>query len=58
MRVGFRMNDILNQNIGFQRNISSNFVTERTYNVIRRFWLVTFQWNFNKGPQKAEENDW
>jgi hypothetical protein len=58
MRVGFRMNDILNQNIGFQRNISSNFVTERTYNVIRRFWLVTFQWNFNKGPQKAEEDNW
>ena len=56
MRLGFRMNDILNQNIGFRRNISSNFVSERTYNVIQRYWLVTLHWNFNKGQQKAEEN--
>ncbi len=55
LRIGFRMNDILNQNIGFQRNISSNFISERTYNVIQRYWLVTLHWNFNKGPQKAEE---
>jgi Outer membrane protein beta-barrel family len=55
MRLGFRINDILNQNIGFQRNISSNYITERTYDVIRQYWLVTFQWNFNKGPQKAED---
>jgi len=56
MRLGFRINDILNQNIGFQRNISSNYISERTYDVIRQYWLVTFQWNFNKGPQKAEED--
>ncbi|MCU0387229.1 MAG: outer membrane beta-barrel family protein [Chitinophagaceae bacterium] len=55
MRLGFRMNDILNQNIGFQRNISSNFVSERTYDVIRRYWLLTLHWNFNKGQQKADE---
>jgi hypothetical protein len=55
MRLGFRMNDILNQNIGFQRNISSNFLSERTFDVIRRYWLVTLHWNFNKGPQKVEE---
>ncbi len=55
MRLGFRMNDILNQNIGFQRNISSNYISERTYDVIRQYWLLTFSWNFNKGPQKAEE---
>jgi hypothetical protein len=55
MRLGFRINDILNQNIGFQRNISSNYISERTYDVIRQYWLLTFQWNFNKGPQKAED---
>jgi hypothetical protein len=55
LRLGFRMNDLLNQNIGFQRNITSNFISERTYNVIQRYWLVTLHWNFNKGPQKAEE---
>jgi hypothetical protein len=55
MRIGFRMSDILNQNIGFQRNISSNYISERTFDVIRQYWLLTLQWNFNKGPQKAEE---
>lgn len=55
MRIGFRINDILNQNIGFQRNISTNYISERTYDVIRQYWLLTFQWNFNKGPQKAED---
>jgi hypothetical protein len=55
IRLGFRINDILNQNIGFQRNINSNFISERTYDVITRYWLLTLHWNFNKGPQKAEE---
>jgi hypothetical protein len=57
VRLGFRINDILNQNIGFSRNISSNYISERTYDVISRYWLVTLNWNFNKGPQKADE-DW
>ena len=55
MRVGIHINDILNQNIGFNRDIGSNFISERTYDVIRRYWLLTFNWNFNKGPRKAEE---
>lgn len=44
----FAVNDILNQNIGFNRNISSNFVSENTYLTLRRFWLVSFTWNFTK----------
>lgn len=58
IKLGFRVNDLLNQNLGFRRNVTSNFVSERTYNVIRRFWLATFSWSFNKGPQKAEEDNW
>ncbi|MBL0133526.1 MAG: TonB-dependent receptor [Chitinophagaceae bacterium] len=45
----FEVNDILDQNIGFSRDISSNNITERTYQTLRRFWLVSFTWNFNKG---------
>lgn len=45
--------DILNQNIGVQRNASSNFITENTYNTIRRYWLVSFTWNFTKNPMAA-----
>ncbi|MCC6761622.1 MAG: outer membrane beta-barrel protein [Chitinophagaceae bacterium] len=58
VKMGFSVRDLLNQNIGFRRNISSNFVSERTYDVIRRYWMVTFSWSFNKGPQKAEEDNW
>ncbi len=42
--------DILDQNIGFNRNATSNFISENTYNTIRRYWLVSFTWNFNKNP--------
>ncbi|ULQ57581.1 TonB-dependent receptor family protein [Flavihumibacter rivuli] len=44
------VNDILNQNIGFQRNASSNFITENSYNTLRRYWLVSFTWNFSRNP--------
>lgn len=46
----FSMNDILNQNIGFQRNAASNFISENTYQTIKRYWLLSFTWNFSKNP--------
>jgi hypothetical protein len=42
--------DILDQNLGFQRNATSNFISENTYNTIRRYWLVSFIWNFSHNP--------
>lgn len=49
----FSVNDILNQNIGFRRDIQSNFISENTYSTLKRFWLVSFTWNFttNKATQ-------
>ncbi|MFT3823450.1 MAG: outer membrane beta-barrel family protein [Chitinophagaceae bacterium] len=44
----FEINDILNQNLGFSRNASSTNITERTYDTIRRFWLLKLSWNFTK----------
>lgn len=44
----FELNDLLNQNLGFSRDIDTNNITERTYETIRRFWLVSFTWNFSK----------
>ncbi len=40
--------DILDQNIGFQRNINSNFISERTYDTFRRYFMLSFIYNFNK----------
>jgi outer membrane receptor protein involved in Fe transport len=55
IRLGVKVRDILNQNIGFRRDASSNYISERTYNVIRRYGLATLTWNFNKGPKKEEQ---
>ena len=55
LRIGVKVNDILNQNIGFNRDANTNYITEKTYNVIRRYWLATLTWNFNKGPKKEEQ---
>jgi hypothetical protein len=53
-RLRFSVHDILNQNIGFNRNINSNFVSERTYNTIKRNFLVTFIWNFSKNGKPMD----
>ena len=42
--------DILNQNIGFQRNANSNFISENTYTTVQRYWLLSFIWNFTHTP--------
>lgn len=45
--------DLLNQNMGFQRDIQSNFVSERSFNSIRRYFLLSFIYNFrNNGPKQ------
>jgi len=53
-RIGVQANDILNQNIGFDRQITSNFISERTYNSIKRYFLLTFAWNFSKNGKPQE----
>lgn len=50
----FSINDILNQNIGFRRDIQSNFITENTYTTLRRFWMLSFTWNFTKNNAQTQ----
>ncbi len=42
--------DILDQNRGFNRNISSNFISEERYSRISQYFLLKFEWSFNKMP--------
>ena len=49
-----KANDILNQNIGFDRNINDNFISERTYNTMRRYFMLSFIWNFSKNGKPME----
>jgi hypothetical protein len=46
--IKFGIYDILNQNIGFSRDVRNNYISERTYNTLMRYWLLTFTWNFTK----------
>ncbi|WP_276481310.1 outer membrane beta-barrel protein [Paraflavitalea pollutisoli] len=50
-RLRFSAFDILNQNIGFDRSINSNFINERTYDTFQRYFMLSFIWNFNKNGQ-------
>jgi hypothetical protein len=42
--------DILNQKIGYDRNTTSNYISERTYEVLRRYVMLSFIYNFSKNP--------
>jgi hypothetical protein len=44
------VNDILNQNIGFQRNATTNIITENRFLTLQRYWLVGIQYNISKNP--------
>jgi len=48
--IKFSVCDILNQNIGFRRNATSNFISEDTYTTVQRYWLISFIWNFTHNP--------
>ena len=49
-------NDLLNQNIGFNRTVNSNFVSQNTYSTIKRYFMLSIVWNFNKAGSPAPGN--
>jgi len=49
-------NDLLDQNKGFNRTINSNFISEDRYSKISRYFLLKFEWSFNKLPGGAPSN--
>ncbi|RYZ26473.1 MAG: hypothetical protein EOO10_15460, partial [Chitinophagaceae bacterium] len=40
--------DILNNNRGFDRIINSNFITEDRYQRVSQYFMLKFEWSFNK----------
>jgi hypothetical protein len=40
--------DLLNQNVGFRRNVENNFISQNTYSTIQRYFLLSIVWNFTK----------
>ncbi len=49
----FMIRDILNQNIGIQRNVYENTISQEQNDRLRRYAMIGFTWNFkNKGETK------
>ncbi|SMC72024.1 outer membrane beta-barrel family protein [Pedobacter africanus] len=40
--------DLLNQNSGFSRSVSGNMINQNTYTTIRRYFMLSLSWDFNK----------
>ncbi|MFL5742121.1 MAG: outer membrane beta-barrel protein [Flavisolibacter sp.] len=49
-KISLIAEDILNQRRGFNRNITTNIITEERYSRISRYFLLKFEWTFNKMP--------
>ncbi|GAA4330012.1 outer membrane beta-barrel protein [Flaviaesturariibacter amylovorans] len=49
-KIMLTVNDLLNQNVGFSRNINSNFINEERYSRIARYFMLRFEWSFTKAP--------
>jgi hypothetical protein len=51
--ISIRAYDILDQNRGYDRTISSTILREDTYDTLRRYFMLSFTWNFSKNPGGA-----
>ena len=49
----FYVNDIFNQNLGINRNISSNFISETTAQNVKRYFMLSLIYNFNKNGKPS-----
>lgn len=51
------VNDILDQNIGYNRTTNAEYIAENTYNTIRRYFLFSLTWNFTKTGARAPASE-
>ena len=56
LELSLGVNDILNENRGYDRNFYNNQYTETYYTTLKRFWFLTVTWNFNKNHAKASND--
>jgi hypothetical protein len=52
--VKLEVNDLLKENIGFSRQVNSNFISQQNYSTISRYALLSVSWNFNKTGGSAK----
>lgn len=49
-KISISANDLLNQNKGINRQISSTFISEDHYQRVGQYFLLKFEWTFTKAP--------
>ena len=50
LQLKLGVNDILNQNIGFNRTATTNIITENRFLTLQRYWFAGIQYNISKNP--------
>ncbi len=48
LKLSISGNDLLNQNTGFNRNVAANLITQSNYTTIRRYFMISLAYDFNK----------
>jgi len=48
LKLSITANDLLNRNIGYNRNNPGSMITETSYNTIRRYFMFSVTWDFTK----------
>jgi hypothetical protein len=48
------VHDILNDNLGVNRNFNGNTYTQVTYDQLKRYFLIGFEWDFKNKASKAK----
>jgi hypothetical protein len=49
------VNDMLNQNKGYERTTTNNTNTERYFQTLGRYWMLGAVWNFSTGPMAQNQ---
>ncbi|MDB5014391.1 MAG: TonB-dependent receptor, partial [Daejeonella sp.] len=48
VKLSLSGNDLLNQNVGFDRSTNANLITQNSYTTIKRYYMLSLAWDFNK----------
>ena len=56
LKLSLSGNDLLNQNTGFSRNVAGNLITQSNYTTIRRYFMISLAYDFNKTGGAQQKN--
>ncbi|MCX2479740.1 outer membrane beta-barrel protein [Pedobacter sp. MC2016-15] len=55
LKLVISIDDLLNQNIGFSRNVTGNMITQESFTTIKRYFMTSLIWDFNKMAGAAKK---